>query len=110
VLLGGSGRLCSGRRHWALLQTANLRLITPPSAPGLDSLPDEEAGLALELYRRLGGIHDHPRLRTGAWDLAVEGTDGDVTLIELDEELHFNQYRRETYTTGSLSWGSCLSR
>ena len=43
-----------------------------------------------ELYRRLGGPLDSPTLRPGGWDLAFSGE----LVVELDEELHFNQYRR----------------
>ncbi|GAA5141766.1 hypothetical protein GCM10023340_04010 [Nocardioides marinquilinus] len=43
------------------------------------------------LYRELGGANEQPTLRPGAWDLCAGGT-----VIELDEELHFNRYRAAT--------------
>jgi hypothetical protein len=46
------------------------------------------AGEALNLYRRLGGIHDVPPVHPGAWNIAC----GDL-VIEVDEERHFNRYR-----------------
>ncbi len=45
----------------------------------------------LPSYRRLGGQLDEPRIRPGDWDLVVDGV-----AVELDEELHFNRYRRIT--------------
>ena len=79
-----------------LLAAASFRLIAPPPAPGLDSIQPREATLVRDLYMTLGGVQNDPRLRTGGWDLAVEAPDGEVTVIELDEELHFNRYRRAT--------------
>lgn len=46
---------------------------------------------ALAMYRALGGVQTAPRLTPGPWDLSFEGL-----VIELDEELHFNRYRRRT--------------
>ena len=46
----------------------------------------------LELYRSLGGKEREPTLRPGAWDLVFRG----AVFVELDEELHFNRYRRLT--------------
>lgn len=55
---------------------------------------DLRDGLAplLELYRSLGGKEREPTLRPGAWDLVFRG----AVFVELDEELHFNRYRRLT--------------
>lgn len=50
----------------------------------------------METYRMLGGIHEEPRLAPGSWDLSF-----DDLVVELDEELHFNRYRRATL---SQSW------
>ncbi len=63
-----------------------------PPAPRLETLPSEMRADVLDLYRSLGGRLERPALRPGAWDLALAG--GDV--VELDEELHFNQYRAQT--------------
>ena len=49
------------------------------------------AGEALNIYRRLGGVHDVPPVHPGAWNIAC----GDL-VIEVDEERHFNRYRAFT--------------
>lgn len=54
------------------------------------------AGEALNLYRRLGGVHDVPPVHPGAWNIAC----GDL-VIELDEEWHFNRYRAFTLDSPS---------
>lgn len=48
-----------------------------------------------------GSADDLTRLRPGAWDLQL----ADGTLVELDEELHFNRYRRLSLTG---SWAEPL--
>lgn len=100
-----------------LLVGAGLRPIvaTPPRPTGAERLEE-----LLELYRRLGGLQDAPRLQPGAWDLAFE----DGLVVELDEELHFNRYRALTLESSwsiGLPWvkdylrycadheGACLS-
>jgi hypothetical protein len=45
----------------------------------------------IRIYRMLGGIHEHPRVAPGPWDLQI-----DEVAIELDEENHFNRYRALT--------------
>lgn len=55
----------------------------------------------LTLYRDFGGLQDAPSFRPGPWDLAFEGG----LVVELDEELHFNQYRGATLET---SWADEL--
>ncbi len=63
-----------------------------PPAPRLDVLPADLGAAVVALYRELGGRHEQPVLRAGAWDLAlVRGV-----VVELDEELHFNRYRART--------------
>lgn len=80
----------------ALLERGGLRAGgTPPPAPRLADLPEELARSVLSLYRALGGASASPSLRPGGWDLAL----ADGTLVELDEELHFNRYRRLTLET-----------
>jgi hypothetical protein len=54
------------------------------------------AGEALNIYRRLGGVHDRPPVHPGAWNIAC----GDL-VIELDEEWHFNRYRAFTLDSPS---------
>lgn len=71
-----------------------------PRSPRLGDL----GGLATEtdaLYRHLGGTQAEPTLRPGAWDLAFD----DGTVVELDEELHFNRYRRSTLEP---AWAAAL--
>lgn len=74
-----------------------------PRRPGLDDLPPDRAEQIMRLYRALGGTSSWPSLRPGHWDLAFR----DGVLIELDEELHFNRYRRVTLEpawTMELPW------
>jgi hypothetical protein len=63
-----------------------------PLAPRLDVLPADICRAVVALYRELGGQHEQPVLRPGAWDLTLAGG----VVIELDEELHFNRYRART--------------
>ena len=74
-----------------LLSQAGLKTAKPPAGPRIGDLDDEVAHALLDTYRRFGGT-DAGLLRPGAWDLAV----GDSLVLELDEELHFNRYRRAT--------------
>lgn len=58
----------------------------------------------VSLYRDLGGSKDYPQLWPGTWDLSFDGA-----LVELDEELHFNRYRRQTIEAGfgsAAPWAS----
>lgn len=63
-----------------------------PPPPRLTHLPPTARAEIGVVYRQLGGSMDSPGLRPGGWDLAFE----DGLLVELDEELHFNRYRRST--------------
>lgn len=67
-----------------------------PPVPRLTTLPPEMAGRILDLFKALGGTSAFPALRPGAWDLVCKGG----LLVELDEELHFNRYRRLTLEPG----------
>ncbi len=60
--------------------------------PRTGDLSPERIEHVAHLYRALGGTTASPRLRPGAWDLAFQGG----IVVELDEELHFNRYRRIT--------------
>lgn len=73
-----------------------------PGPRAVDLSPERLEDLA-RLYRALGGTNSSPQLRPGAWDLAFEGG----LVVELDEELHFNRYRRATLEpdwTVELPW------
>lgn len=88
-----------------LLVRSGLKLgSTSPPAPRLSTLPSEVTEEVIELYRKLGGTSESPRLLPGAWDLSFDGL-----LIELDEELHFNRYRSLTLSqpwSVSLPWAA----
>jgi hypothetical protein len=71
-----------------------------PRPPRLEDVDVSTAEELLDIYRTLGGVLERPALRPGAWDLSVGGI-----LIELDEELHFNRYRKATLLS---SWASSL--
>ena len=74
-----------------------------PAVPRLTTLPSEYAGRIMHLFRSLGGTMPSPTLRPGSWDLACR----DGVVVELDEELHFNRYRRITLQPDwmrSLPW------
>lgn len=45
-----------------------------------------------EIYRQLGGTQAKPRIKPGAWDFHFDGW-----VLELDEENHFNRYRKVTF-------------
>lgn len=78
----------------ALLQATGHKVIAKKTrlpSPTLTALPPELREQALECYRALQGVQSSPNLRPGAWDVLVDGV-----LVELDEELHFNRYRRVT--------------
>jgi hypothetical protein len=86
----------------ALLSDTGLHVIPArPAAPRLDSLPSPLRDDVLDLYRALGGRSGRPALRPGAWDLALASG----TVVELDEELHFNRYRAQTL---DRSWSARL--
>lgn len=89
-----------------LLTAAGLKptAIAPPR-PNSEELDPE----LTELYRRLGGLQERPRLRPGGWDLVFYGP----LVIELDEELHFNRYRALTLEASwaiDLPWVSDYRR
>lgn len=64
-----------------------------PPAPRLDAMPSEAAARVLDLYRALGGsAEEFSVFRPGVWDIVL----ADGVIVELDEEQHFNRYRRVT--------------
>lgn len=71
--------------------------------PRANDLSPERLEHLSYLYRALGGTNASPQFRPGGWDLAFEGG----LVVELDEELHFNRYRRITLQpewTVDLPW------
>lgn len=86
----------------SLLHDAGMRpALSPPPLPRIEALPSELSTAILEIYRAFGGWCDAPRLRPAAWDMALDGG----LVVELDEELHFNRYRRATL---DAEWSSPL--
>ncbi len=51
-----------------------------------------------QVYKLLGGQFDAPPLNIGSWDISTTGF-----LIELDEERHFNRYRKQTLSSSFYS-------
>lgn len=75
----------------ATLLGAGWRLVQVPR-PSAHSLA--EVGLGVELaavYRQLGGTAVDARIAPGGWDIPTE-----PSIVELDEQRHFNRYRRAT--------------
>jgi hypothetical protein len=68
-------------------------------------MPPEAAERVLDLYRALGGsAEEFVVFRPGVWDIVL----ADGLIVELDEEQHFNRYRRATLQpvwTEALPWG-----
>jgi hypothetical protein len=64
-----------------------------PSAPRAGDFSPENLQRVDAIYRALGGTAADARFRPGPWDLAFDGG----LVVELDEELHFNRYRRSTF-------------
>jgi hypothetical protein len=81
-----------------------------PPAPRLDAMPPVAAERVLDLYRALGGsVEEFVAFRPGVWDIVL--TDG--LIVELDEEQHFNRYRRTTLEpdwADGLPWASDYRR
>ncbi len=64
-----------------------------PPAPRLERMPDDAVARVLDLYRELGGrAVGLVTFRPGVWDVVL----ADGLVVELDEEQHFNRYRRLT--------------
>jgi hypothetical protein len=65
-------------------------------------MPPPAAERVLALYRDLGGTAESFAVfRPGVWDIVL----ADGLIVELDEEQHFNRYRR---TTLEPSWAAAL--
>lgn len=76
-----------------LAEAGRPTLETHPRPPRPGDLAADLAEQLVSILESFGGSADaFERLRPGGWDLALE----DGTLVELDEELHFNRYRRST--------------
>ncbi|WIB61437.1 hypothetical protein DEJ13_06300 [Curtobacterium sp. MCLR17_007] len=73
------------------LRAAGLQPAPVPRRLRTIDLPESSQAAVLDLYRRLGGLLEHPELRPGSWDFAY----ADV-VVELDEDMHFNRYRAAT--------------
>ena len=75
-----------------------------PPAPRAADLSPESLQRIDDIYRTLGGKAPSPAdFRPGPWDLALR----EGLVVELDEELHFNRYRRSTLEaswTRELPW------
>lgn len=56
-----------------------------------DILDTEYSDMAFEMYKNLGGVHETLKFRLGRYDISCKDF-----IIELDEELHFNRYRKLT--------------
>ncbi|QYF91100.1 hypothetical protein [Arthrobacter sp. PAMC25284] len=65
-------------------------------------LPSNAKLEILSLFVQLGGIQSQPDFAAGPWDLLYRGK----VLLELDEEQHFNRYRRTSLEpwAGRLPW------
>jgi len=56
-----------------------------------EDLNASQKGFLNEVYNSLGGKQDVPPLNFGRWDIVTKDF-----IIELDEEQHFNRYRKKT--------------
>ena len=76
----------------SLLQTEGYRVgkCERPRPTG-DTLPVALRESVLDVYWKLGGVLRAPKLRPGSWDFGCE-----TFAVELDEDLHFNRYRKAT--------------
>jgi hypothetical protein len=76
-----------------LLRRAGYRIaLGRPPAPRAKDLSPENLQRVDCIYQLLGGTPTPALLRPGPWDLAFQGG----LVVELDEELHFNRYRKST--------------
>lgn len=73
-------------------------------------MPPAAAARILDLYRSLGGSAEaFVVFRPGVWDIVL----ADGVIVELDEEQHFNRYRRATLEPGwtaTLPWAADYAR
>jgi len=81
---GALGELLVAAGAVATVRTLRLPTLHDVEAAGLgDEVED--------IYRRLGGRQAGPRFQLGGWDMEIDGI-----AVELDEDRHFNRYRRQT--------------
>lgn len=101
-----SQRQRQGRLAGLLADLGRREAAARPPAPRLDTMPSDAAERVLDLYRALGGgAESFVVLRPGVWDIVL----ADGLIVELDEEQHFNRYRRATLEpawSGALPWAS----
>lgn len=64
-------------------------------------LPSTVRAEIVNLYRELGGVLDIQDFKSGKWDIVCK----DGLTFEVDEDLHFNEYRAATFRG---SWASQL--
>ena len=88
-----SQRQRQGRLAGLLADLGRREASARPPAPRLDTMPPEAAERVRDLYRALGGdAEEFVVFRPGVWDIVL----ADGLIVELDEEQHFNRYRRAT--------------
>lgn len=66
-------------------------------------LPATVRAEMVNLYRELGGVLDIQDFKSGKWDIVCKGG----LTFEVDEDLHFNEYRAATFRpswTSQLPW------
>lgn len=74
-----------------------------PPAPRLPRMPQPAQVWINQLYWSLGGSDENPVLAPRSWDIVLQSG----LIVELDEEQHFNRYRRltlEPQWTWRLPW------
>ncbi|MCH8614460.1 DUF7255 family protein [Arsenicicoccus dermatophilus] len=73
-----------------LLVAAGMTETARPAWPKMQDLGDLTGALE-QTYQDLGGTLPAHKAAPGGWDMALDGV-----LVELDEEHHFNRYRKRT--------------
>jgi hypothetical protein len=105
-----SQRQRQGRLAGLLADLGRREAVVRPPAPRLDAMPPEAAEHVLDLYRALGGsAEEFVIFRPGVWDIVL----ADGLIVELDEEQHFNRYRRaalEPAGAQALPWSGDYRR
>jgi hypothetical protein len=95
-----------GKREAKLLELLGSQARTADSRSPRAStalLPGSAKAELHDLFAQLGGIQLKPEFTAGPWDLVYRG----AIQLELDEEQHFNRYRRTSLNepwAGQLPW------